>query len=304
MAQTHATPAPLSFVRLYLKEFVMRLSRWIVLCGLLAPVVVLAQAFSFIDIDTGRKAGLFDKSPVYQRAIMLAKPSPQSDVALLFFRGAPGVWRLNDKSDFSKSSPRGKLVRDVYAAAGITVVLVDCPTDQWGAELPVNSANIVACLDDYRSSTQHADDVRKVMQVLRDQHGLKRFYIQGHSMGAVSSRWLAKNLGIEIEGSIHSAASTNPSNFKTANSLNGFNYAALAAPQLHIHHESDACPYTPYAKVKSYAGQQLVTVRGGLAQGDPCGAGHLHSFEGRDQEVAQTIANWILTRQFSPVIGE
>lgn len=282
----------------------MLLARLILLSSLIAPWFVFAQSFSFIDIDTGRTAGLFSKAPVYQRAIMLAKPTPQSEVALLFFRGAPGVWRLTDKTDFSRPSSRGKLVRDVYAAAGITLVFVDCPTDQWGAELPPTSSGIVGCLDDYRSSMQHADDVRKVMQVLREQHGLKRFYIQGHSMGAVSSRWLAKNLGTEIEGSIHSAAATNPSNFKTAYSLNGFDYGALATPQLHVHHESDACPYTPYAKVKSYAGKNLVTVRGGMAQGDPCGVGHLHGFEGRDQEVAQTIADWILTRRMTPVVGE
>jgi hypothetical protein len=34
------------------------------------------------------------------------------------------------------------------------------------------------------------------------------FFIMGHSYGAVSSKWLAKNLGSEIQGSIHSAAQT------------------------------------------------------------------------------------------------
>lgn len=278
--------------------------RLIVLLGLLAPIAALAQAFSFIDLDTGRTAGFFTKTPVYQRAIIFAKPSPQSDVALLHFRGAPGVWRLTEKTDFSKASPRGQLVREVYAKAGITLVIVDCPTDQWGAELPTTSSQIVSCLDDYRSSVQHANDVRKLMQVLRDQHGISRFYVLGHSMGAVSSRWLAKHLGTEIGGSIHSAAATNPANFRTANTLNGFDYPSLAAPQLHVHHENDACQYTPYAQVKSYAGNNLVTVRGGLGQGDPCGGGHFHSFEGRDQVVAQTIADWIQTGKFEPVIGQ
>lgn len=264
------------------------------------------KGFTYISLDTGRTDGVFTKSPVSMRAIMLDKPSPQSDTALLFFRGWPGIWRYNENTDASKSSPRGQIVRDAYAKAGIVFVALDCPTDQWGAE--VRPGTIVTgpppgCLDNYRSSKQHADDVRKVMQVLREQHGIRHFYVHGHSFGTISSRWLAKHLGTEIDGAIHSASINNP-NAKVGYSVTGFDYASLSTPQLHIHHEQDACQGTPYSAVKTYAKGNLVTVRGGIAQGDPCGAGHLHSFEGRDAEVAQTITSWVLRRQAEPVIGQ
>jgi len=262
--------------------------------------------FHYLNIDTGRVEGLFTKQPVYQRAIMLAKPNPDSDTALLFFRGWPGIWRYSEKTDVTRTSPRGQLMRDVYAKEGITFVSVDCPTDQWGAEIRPTafiSGPPPSCLDNYRQSQQHADDVRKVIQLLRKEHGIRHFYVQGHSFGTISSRWLAKHLDKEIDGVIHSASMNGP-NPRAGYSVVGFDYASLSAPQLYIHHENDACTSTPYAAVKAYAGNNLVTVRGGIAQGDPCGAGHLHSFEGRDGEVAQAIADWILHRKLEPVIGQ
>jgi hypothetical protein len=126
----------------------------------------------------------------------------------------------------------------------------------------------------------------------------------GHSMGTVSSRWLAKNLGNEISGSIHSGSmnGSNPQGF--GNSLFGFSYDSIAAPVLHVHNENDACPYTPYRIVKGYAGENLVTVRGGVAEGDPCGGAHLHSYQGREELVVRSIISWIKTKKVDRVVGE
>jgi hypothetical protein len=43
-----------------------------------------------IEVDVGREVGVFSKSPVVQRAILL-KPSISSDTALLFYRGWSGI---------------------------------------------------------------------------------------------------------------------------------------------------------------------------------------------------------------------
>ena len=89
-----------------------------------------------------------------------------------------------------------------------------------------------------------------------------------------------------------------------ANSLSGFSYASIAAPVLHIHNENDACAHTPYSIVKDYAGENLVTVHGGVAEGDPCGAGHLHSHQGREELVVRSIISWIKTNKVDRLIGE
>ena len=179
-------------------------------------------------------------------------------------------------------------------------MIMDCLTDQWGAPGPEPTS----CFDGYRSSKEHADDVRSVIARLRDEHGISKIYIFGHSFGTISSRWLAKNLGNEINGSIHSASMNGRNPRGYANSLSRFSYDTIAAPILHAHNENDACPYTPYSIVKEYAGENLITVRGGLPGGDPCGGAHLHSYQGREELVVRSIISWIKTKKVDRLIGE
>jgi hypothetical protein len=146
--------------------------------------------------------------------------------------------------------------------------------------------------------------VRSVIARLRDEHGFSKIFVMGHSMGTVSSRWLAKNLGSEISGSIHSASMNGPSRDGFASSVSGFSYDTIAAPVLHVHNEDDACPSTPYPIVKGYAGENLVTVHGGVPEGDRCGATHLHSYQGREELVVRSIISWIKTKKVDRVIGE
>ena len=259
-----------------------------------------AQTDVLIEIDRGRTEGFFTKSPVFQRAI-LAKPAAPTDTALLFFRGYPGIARIQSLADKQRNLlPFMRLNQHLFQEANIALVIVDCPTDQWGAGGP----HPTACLDDYRSSKAHADDVRSVIAKLRDEHGLTRIYLLGHSFGTISSRWLAKNLGNEIAGSIHSASINTANPRAYGYSLSGFAYDAITAPVLHVHNENDACRSTPYAIVKEYAGDNLVSVRGGTPEGDPCGGTHLHSYQGREEVVVRAIVSWIKTGKVDRVIGE
>src|SRR6266571_3155340 len=81
----------------------------------------------------------------------------------------------------------------------------------------------------------HGDEVRSVIARLRDEHGYSKIYVMGHSMGTISSRWLAKNLGSEISGSIHSSSMNRSARDGFANSVSGFSYDTIAAPVLHVH---------------------------------------------------------------------
>ena len=160
------------------------------------------------------------------------------------------------------------------------------------------------CLDNYRFSAQHADDVRSIMARFREDHGYAKLYILGHSAGSVSSRWLAKNLGNEIAGSIHSASINAERRPGTPwHSGMNFPYRDIAAPVLHLHHENDACAYTQHRAAKDYAGERLTTVRGGNPNGDPC-VFHYHSYEGREEVVSMAIINWIKTGKVEPLIGD
>ncbi len=139
-----------------------------------------AQTDVLIEIDRGRTEGLFTKSPVFQRAI-LAKPAKPTDTALLYFRGYPGIARIQSAADKQRNlQPFMRMNQHIFAEEGIALVVMDCPTDQWGARGP----RPTACLDGYRSSKEHADDVISVIARLRDEHGLSKIYVMGHSMGS------------------------------------------------------------------------------------------------------------------------
>jgi hypothetical protein len=268
--------------------------------ALLGTSLAHAQTDILIEVNRGRTEGLFTKTPVFQRAI-LSKPAKPTDTAVLFFRGFPGIARIESLKDKQRNLlPFMRMNQQIFQEEGIALVIMDCPTDQWG----MSGSTPTGCLDDYRSSKEHADDVRSVIARLRNEHGLSKIYIMGHSFGTISSRWLAKNLGNEIAGSIHSAAmnGANPKGY--GNSLSGFPYDTITAPVLHVHNEDDACRSTPYSAVKKYAGRNLATMRGGAPEGDPCGGTHLHSYQGREELVVRSIISWIKTGKVDQVIGE
>src|SRR5947207_410478 len=203
--------------------------------ALLCASLAHAQTDVLIETDRGRTEGVFKKSPVFQRAI-LAKPAKPTDTALLYFRGYPGIARIQSVADKARNlQPFMRMNQQIFAEEGIALVIMDCPTDQWGAPGP----RPTACFDGYRSSKQHADDVRSVIARPRDKHGLSKIFVMGHSLGTISSRWLAKNLGSEINGSIHSASMNGPNRQGLANSLSGFSYDSIAAPVLHVHNENE-----------------------------------------------------------------
>jgi poly(3-hydroxybutyrate) depolymerase len=259
-----------------------------------------AQTDVLIEIDRGRTEGFFTKVPVFQRAI-LSKPATPTETAVLFFRGYPGIARIQSVADKQRNLlPFMRMNQRIFEEEGIALVIMDCPTDQWGAP----GSPPTSCLDSYRSSKEHADDVRSVIAKLRDEHGFSKVFVMGHSLGTISSRWLAKNLGSDINGSIHSASMNGPNRQGHASSLSGFSYDTIAAPILHVHNENDACPQTPYSAVKEYAGENLVTVRGGVPGGDPCGGAHLHSYQGREGPVVKSIISWIKTKKVDRLIGE
>lgn len=258
-----------------------------------------AQTDHLIDTKRNRTDGLF-KSPVYQRAI-LAKPAKPTDTVLLFFRGYPGISRIQSVKDKQRNLlPFMRMNQHLFQENGIALVVMDCPTDEWGQQ----GQHPTACLDDYRSSTDHANDVRAVITILKQEHQYSKIYVIGHSLGSISSRWLAKHLGKEIAGSIHSASMNIPTPKGLGSSMLGFDYSAITAPVLHVHHERDDCNSTPYSIVKGYAKERLVTVRGGIPKGDPCGGTHLHSYLGREEVVVKSIISWIKNGKVDPLVGE
>jgi hypothetical protein len=279
--------------------------KWLLsICILVCFNQVAAQTMTpiLIEADVGRESGVFSKSPVVQRAILL-KPSTSSDTALMFYRGWSGIANIKTENDWKRNLNYLQNNTDLFSQAGIALVVMDCPSDE-NRIAPGNTP--LACNDDYRSSMKHADDVKKIMGVLKEKYGITKFYIMGHSFGTISSKWLAKNLGNEIMGSIHSAAQTvaSPRMRAYGYSAESFDMSALKAPVLNVHHGDDQCIYTPYSTVTAYSKNNLITVKGGEGTGDVCGGTHLHSMGGREEATSKALIQWIKTGQVQSSVGE
>ena len=247
-----------------------------------------------ITVATGRQHGLFTKEDALQKAAVFKGASPATK-ALLIFRGWPGIARLETGNDAFRSLFFFEHQIQLFAESGISLVIVDCPTDQWAS----------GCDDDFRSSQAHADDIRKIINVLRADHGYASIYVFGHSYGTISSKWLALHLGDSISGSVHSAAQT-----QSVGKKSPFGYTSssikldqIKTPVVHIHHVDDQCFVTPYSVVKDYAGKNLISVYGGGTSGSSCGGKHFHSYEGREAAVSKAIIRWIKTGEVEGVIG-
>ncbi len=229
--------------------------------------------------------------------IALLEPSKPVTRALLVVPGTPGSeGRIVIENAMAVYS--GKLQylaqnADVFDQAGIALVAMGCPTDQW--------RHFGQCDDDYRSSQQYVGDVSKVMTFLRSRYGFQDFWVFGHSSGGISSRWLALKMPDQLKGAIHSSA-MNRTAGNLARTMLSFDMDAIRIPMLHIAHEQDECPSTLYAPVKRYAKDNLVTVRGGEQSGPVCGGANRHSFEGRQKGVSRAIVEWINTGKVQAIV--
>jgi predicted alpha/beta hydrolase family esterase len=284
----------------------------LVFCTAALPVFSQDLKAQFIQIDLGREFGFFSKSPAHLRAVAMASSQNPSSTALLFFPGWPGQLWLPENMQaerFITNAPNSRFYAtrhiDLMPSKGITFVMVDCPTDQWGSSQ--RSADPTGCSDSYRSSQQHADDIAHLIAHLKATQGIKRIFIMGHSYGSISSRWLAMRLGDQIQGSIHSASMSYAAGMRFADygsSISRMDMAQAKAPWIFVHNLNDQCKATPYVPIQTVAGTQLITVRGGTPQGDPCGAGHFHSYQGRELAVLDAVARWITSDEITLFAGD
>ena len=268
--------------------------------GFLINFTCIAQPI-LIEEKLDRMQGFLTKSPVYIRALGWM-PEEKTDTAILYFNGWPSISRIETDKSFFNGVNRFMRV-SMLTKENIGFVLMDCPTDQWGNK---SWDTPTACDDSYRSSKQHAEDIQKIINSLKENQGVKNFYLMGHSHGTISAKLLGKNIRGDIAGVISSAAVTvryrgAVSNFGWAGEA--FNMKELNVPVLNIHHEEDGCFVTPYSTVIKYSEKNLVTVNGGTKNGPVCGGGHYHSYEGNEFEVNIAIIKWIKTREVTPSIG-
>ncbi len=249
----------------------------------------LAAASQFARAQTpAQVADIATRPGVTQRLLVLTPAQPRATVVL--FTGGNGALQL--RPDGSLGSGAGNFLvrsRQRFADAGLTVVLVDAPSDRQSEPF----------LAGFRQRPEHAADIKAVIAWLRSRSELP-VWLVGTSRGTQSVAYLATELsgrdgpdGIVLTSSILVD--------RKSRAVLAMPLDKIRVPVLVVHHELDACPLCPFASVPSLlAGlehaprKQLLSFRDGQSTGDPCEAFAHHGYNGIEPEVVRQIASWLL----------
>ena len=229
-----------------------------------------------------------------QQAFILVSP-PQNPVAsVILFAGGDGALGLTGASSM-KWGDANFLVRtrNMFAARGLMVAVVDAPSDH------KDGMNAV-----FRMSPAHARDIEAVAVHLKKQADVPVWLI-GTSMGTFSAAGGA--IGAKsVSGLVLTSTITRADpDWKIARSHRD-GVASMALPQilvpvLIVSHSKDGCKFTPAADAPKLKGRLTKAARteielldGGAAPvSDPCEAKSQHGFFGIEAKAVDTIARFI-----------
>jgi pimeloyl-ACP methyl ester carboxylesterase len=196
-----------------------------------------------------------------------------------------GIGDIGLKDDVPTSKNFLVRTRDLFAAHGFNVAVVNRPTDK---ELDY----------EFRVSPAHIEDLRQVVEYLKTDAGLP-VWLAGTSRGTVSAAAAAITFGNEKLAGL--ALTSSVTSNKRTGAVPEQKLEAIRIPVLVLHHEKDACAVTVprdapriMSRLKNTPVKKLIMVDGGAnAAGDPCENQHWHGFIGMEKEAVDIIADWI-----------
>jgi pimeloyl-ACP methyl ester carboxylesterase len=211
--------------------------------------------------------------------VLIASHQAATATVLLFIGGG-GLVRIADdgRTDHIHTFVRSFGMWRDYA---VQAVLVDSPFDLGNA-----------LRGHKRSSKEHLDRVSEVIRHFRSKSG-QPIWIFGHSMGTSTVAAFLSSERPEI---------SLLNGYIVAGTHKGESIpASIKLPALGIHHRREACPSTPISASESIIRSRssdtpraMVLLDGGNDQGDRCQALAYHGFNGIEQELVKTAAEFIL----------
>ncbi|HET8871282.1 MAG TPA: alpha/beta hydrolase [Aquabacterium sp.] len=235
-----------------------------------------------IDIPT--RAG------VTQR--LLVQRPPEASASVVLFPGGHGGLQIS--SDGKMRWGRGNFLvrsRHLFAAKGIVVALLDAPSDRLNPPY----------LSGFRQTNEHVADLKAVIAWLRSQTH-KPVWLIGTSRGTQSVAYVGTELtgqdgpdGLVLTSSILTDRKSLP--------VPSMALEKIKVPVLVVHHMQDGCSHCSYSetpllmsKLINAPRTELLPMRGGQSQGDPCEAFAYHGFNGIEADVVDHITAWILNK--------
>jgi len=217
--------------------------------------------------------------------LLVIKANSKPSTALILFPGAEGTKHFGEKDGrfWVSNNFLMRSARDL-AAAGYLVVAVDAPSDQ-----------SCGMSDQFRTSPQHAKDIRKIMAYLKEKHHTASLYLMGTSKGTISAAYLASVFDDPSIGGVILTAVYSPAD------LGSIDFTEIDDPVLIVHHVYDQCRLTPFQAAMDLKNRltespnvDLVGVTGGIPPASaPCNALSNHGFYGAEQPVVRVITDWL-----------
>jgi hypothetical protein len=252
---------------------------FIIMCSLKA----MAQASRVGDVPT--RAG------VTQRILLIpsATQTP-AKAAVILFAGGDGGIQIGADGSIQRSGNFLVRSRDLFAAQGLAVAVIDAPSDRQAPPF----------LDNFRLSAEHVTDIKATIAWLRKELNLPVWLI-GTSRGTQSAAYAATLLthadggpdGVVLTSSVLSDRRSRP--------VPGMALDRISVPVLVTHHRLDSCRVCLFSDLPNLTGKlkhlkktETLVFDGGNSDGDACGARAYHGYNGIEAEVVGKIAAWII----------
>jgi pimeloyl-ACP methyl ester carboxylesterase len=227
-------------------------------------------------------------------------PGKAPGATVILFAGGSGVLDLQPSGRIGTDLSLNFLIRSrqLFAREGLAVAALDVASDRRGG---LNG--------DMRLSAQHAQDVARVIAVLKKRIAAP-VWLVGTSSGTLSAAGVAARLAGSAPGPDGVVLTSTQSTLVQGACGRTVHFARLDAirvPVLAVSHRDDACPCSPgsaaagaklMAALRAAPRKEHKIFKGGdppLSQG-PCLARVPHGFFGIEGEVVKAIAGWIRTR--------
>ncbi len=224
--------------------------------------------------------------------------SERPRATVILFAGGNGVLALRPSGEIGTDLSLNFLIRsrNHFASAGLAVAALDVASDLRGKGLN----------GDIRLSAQHAQDVARVIAVLRDRIG-GPVWLVGTSSGTISAAGVAARLAQSEprpDGVVLTSTQTTLVAGLCGRTVYFASLNAIRVPVLAASHRDDRCPCSPGSAA---AGGKLMAALTGASAKEhriftggnpslsksPCMARTPHGFFGMESEVVNAIAGWI-----------
>ena len=249
--------------------------------------IVLLACLYFEGTADAQVMDIATRPGVTQRILIVA--SPESKAAVILFAGGNGGLQITPQGSFKYLGGNFLIrMRQAFVDQGLTVVIVDAPSDRQKDPF----------LGGFRQTPQHLEDMKIVIARVRQQVNLPVWLI-GTSRGTQSVGYIATQLS-GAEGPDGIVLTSTILTDETGRAVPKMELSKITIPVLVVHHRDDGCKLCAFSSMPSLMDgltnarkKELIAVTGGQNRGDPCKALAYHGFNGIEATVVADIANWI-----------